>query len=331
MNAYGRRLFTGLAAAAFVLSAQTASAEEVLRAVHAFPKPLDFTQSFLRWVEKANEAGKGVVRIEVTGGPEVIPGAEQGDAVRRGVVDLQYGPATYYLGAFPEADALVGSTRTPMETRANGGLELLGNKLRERLNAHLLGHFDAGIPFYMWLTREPKRTAEGGVDLSGLKIRAAPIYREFFQKVGVTPVSIPVPEVYTALERGVVDGLGFPLVGIRDLGWTRFAKWRIDPGFFQTDLLTIVNLDRWNALSEDARRILQETAIAYEAESYDHFQRYQRELDRKVREEDGVKVVALEGEAAEAYRRLAFETVWERLASKAPESAEALRPLFYGE
>lgn len=324
-------LIASLAALGLTWQVHTAAAEDVLRAVYAFPKPLDFSQSFLRWVEKANAAGKGVVRIDVAGGPEVIPANEQGDAVRRGVIDLQYGPATYYLGAFPEADALVGSSRTPMETRANGGLELLGQKLRERMNAHLLGHFDAGISFYIWLTREPMRTADGGVDLSGLKIRAAPIYREFFQKVGVTPVAVPVPEVYTALERGVVDGLGFPLVGVRDLSWTKFAKWRIDPSFFQTDLLTIVNLDRWNALSEAARQILQASAIAYEAESYQYFQEYQKDLDRKVREEDGVTVVELEGQAGEAYRRLAFATAWERLAAKAPDSAAALRPLFYQE
>ncbi len=39
-------------------------------------------------------------------------------------------------------------------------------------------------------------------------------------------------EVYTALERGVVDGYGWPITGIFDLGWHEKTKYRVDPGFY---------------------------------------------------------------------------------------------------
>ena len=85
----------------------------VLRAVAAFPKALACTKSFLGYVDKVNAAGKGVVRIDFAGGPEVIPQNQQVDSVRRGVLDMQYGPASFYLGKMPEADAWVGSTVPP--------------------------------------------------------------------------------------------------------------------------------------------------------------------------------------------------------------------------
>ncbi|MEZ5931197.1 MAG: TRAP transporter substrate-binding protein DctP [Alphaproteobacteria bacterium] len=324
-----KRLLIG-ALALTVTSVGSVQAEEVLNAVHAFPKPLDFTKSFLRYVDEVNAVGAGVVRINVQGGPEVIPPPEQGDAVRRGVVDMHYGPATYYLGAFPEADAMVGSNLSPAETRANGGLDMLGQAFAEKMNAHLLGHFDTGIPFHLYLVSEPKRTEAGGIDLSGLKLRSQPIYREFFEKMGVSTVSIPVPEVYTALERGTVDGLGFPLVGVMDLGWHEHFRYRIDPPFFQTDLVTIVNLERWNALSDEAKAILQETAIAFEPSSHDYFQTYQAELDQKMRDA-GIEVIDLEGEVGEAFAASGYETAWERFASKDAAAAAAFKEKFYRE
>lgn len=307
-----------------------ARGEEVLSAVVAFPKPLDFTKSFLRYVDEVNTRGKGVVQIKVQGGPEVIPPQEQGDAVRRGVVDMHYGPATYYLGAFPEADAMVGSNLSPAETRANGGLDLLNQAFAEKMDVHLLGHFDTGIPFHLYLVDEPKRTDAGAIDLTGLKLRSQPIYREFFEKMGVTTVSIPVPEVYTALERGTVDGLGFPLVAVMDLGWHEHFKYRIDPPFFQTDLVTIVNQATWDGLSEDARTILQETAIAFEQTSYDYFQGYQKELDQKMRDA-GINVIELEGDLGTAFAASGYETAWERFATKDAEAASAFREKFYQE
>ena len=60
----------------------------------------------------------------------------------------------------------------------------------------------------------------------GLKLRIAPIYRDFFQKLGASVVQIAPGEVYTALERGVVDGYGWPLIGIFDLGWHEKTKYR---------------------------------------------------------------------------------------------------------
>ena len=69
-------------------------------------------------------------------------------------------------------------------------------------------------------------------DLTGLKIRITPVYRDFFTALGATVVQTAPGEVYTALERGVVDGYGWPTAGIFDLGWHEKTKFRVDPGFY---------------------------------------------------------------------------------------------------
>ena len=137
-----------------------------------------------------------------------------------------------------------------------------------------------------------------------------------------------MPEVYTALERGTVDGLGWPSIGVMDLSWDNFLKYRIDPGYFQTDLGILVNLDKWNALSDEAKQILQDTAIAWEEESYEELQALRAEEDAEMKKR-GMQVVELPPEAAEAYLNAAYEEAWNRLKERDPTHYEALREKFF--
>src|SRR3981081_4748461 len=78
-------------------------------------------------------------------------------------------------------------------------------------------------------------------DLTGLKLRITPVYRDFFQALGATVVQTAPGEVYTALERGVGDGYGWPIPGIFDLGWQEKTKYRVDPGFYSAEVSILVN------------------------------------------------------------------------------------------
>jgi len=315
-------------AAVAMLAAAQSHAEEVLRATTMLPRTLIYSESFLKFVEKVNQEAAGTIRIDFIGGPEAIPTPEQPEALRNGVIDMVYGPATYYLGMVPEVDALLGSNIEPPEQRANGGMELLNEIHQSRLNAFLLAHPDAGHGFHIYLSELPEINADGMPDLSGRRIRGAQLYREFFQGLGATYVSIKVPEVYTALERGTVAGVGWPSVGMMDLSWDNFLKVRIDPAYFQTEVVILVNLDRWNAMSEVARNALQALAIEHETDSMVSFQTMERDEDAEMRRR-GVEVVTLDEAAAARYRSAAIETAWMRLKTRNATHHDALRDKFY--
>lgn len=315
-----QHIIGGILATTVLTSA--AFAEDTITAVHAFPESLIYTQSFLEFVDKVNVAGEGVVQIEVRGGPEAIGMFQQPDAVRAGVVDMVYTPGSFYAGALPEKDALVTSNLTAVETRANGGIELIDQIHQEKMGVKYLGWFDSGVCYNLWTRDAPTLDAEGNLDVSGLKLRGNAVYNAFFTDyLGAQVIDLPTTEVYSALERGVVDATGWTQIGLIDLKWNEFLNYRIEPCFFSTDLGTIVNLEKWNSLSEESRTILQDVAIAHEAESAAKLGAV-RDEDFAALEAAGMQIVTLEGDAAAAFLTAATESTWDRMKGLMAESPQ---------
>ncbi|KAA2314947.1 C4-dicarboxylate ABC transporter substrate-binding protein [Pseudooceanicola sediminis] len=316
------------AVAGMMLSGTALRAEEVLKAVSAFPVPMFWTQDFQDFVADVNEKGKGVVSIQMMGGPEVVPSTQQIDAVKRGIIDIQYGPATYHLGSAPEIDALVGSNVTPQDAREDGGFELMQTILQDRLGVRLLSMAQTGLEFYIWTVDKPKITEDGNVDLDGMRLRSQPIYASFFEGLGAVPVSAGVPDVYTGLERGTFDGIGWPIAGVTDLSWDKYLKYRIDPGFFNSDLVIVMNPDSYADLSDEARAIIDQAAMDYERSSRERLAEVTAETDKKVRDA-GIEVITLEGSTATDYLDSAFGSAWARLKASDTTHYDALRAAFY--
>jgi TRAP-type C4-dicarboxylate transport system substrate-binding protein len=93
--------------------------------------------------------------------------------------------------------------------------------------------------------------------LSGQKIRITPVYRDFFQALNANVITTPPGEVYTALERGVVDGYGWPIGGIFDFNWHEKTKFRIDPGFYDAEVSLVMNLPAFKKLTDAQRKALE--------------------------------------------------------------------------
>ena len=310
--------------------ASAPAAETTLTLASAWNGRQNFTADFMHYVEAVNAAGSGVVRIRFLGGPEVIPEQQLLYALRRGVIDMAFGGMTYYRGVLPEGDALFASTLDPDRARASGALDALQPYWAERVNAHLIGWVQAGIGAQLYLREAPRFRVDGMPDLRGLVIRTSPSYREMLDALGARPVQIPVSEIYTALERGMVDGFAFTTIGVPDLGVEQFIHYRIDPPVLQLSVCVQINLDAWNRLSPEARRLLEWAAIRYEHENRQRFRELSvRELN--LLDAAGLQGVTIVPGREQAYHDFAFETVWKRLAGRAPESAAKLRPLFWPE
>jgi TRAP-type C4-dicarboxylate transport system substrate-binding protein len=290
---------------------------------------VQLTQSFLRFVDKANAAGKGVLKINYIGGPEITNAPEQPTALRNGLFEILYGPAAYYLGMLPDADFLqVARKTTPPVARTNGAYDQLREAMKAKMDARLVGWFDSGLGLHIFLANEPKRTASGGIDLTGLKLRSSPSYRDFIAGLGGTPVVLSDADVYTALERGTVDGMGFSLTDVRDRKLERFVKYRIDPPMSYAGILMIMNQKKWDAMPQNARAILDKAAAEWEIESR-KFWEVAQDKEKELLAKSGMKTITLTGAAGEQFEQLYRNSVIKRIRSndKITVNVDKLLPL----
>src|SRR6266404_5536239 len=250
---------TFIAGAVVIAAATVASAQEVtLRAVSAFAEKTTYSRGFELFIERVNRDGKGVLQINYIGGPKAMPPFEVGNALKSGVVDVANSTGAFYTNVMPEADSWKLTERPMSELRKNGGYDYMSHLYAEKMNAIFLARHVDGNPFHLYLSKPISSP-----DLTGLKIRITPVYRDFFQALGATVVQIAPGEVYTALERGVVDGYGWPIHGLFDLNWQEHTKFRVDPGFYNAEVSLIVNLDKWKALTQAQRAYLTKQALAF--------------------------------------------------------------------
>jgi TRAP-type transport system periplasmic protein len=312
-----------LACATLVLASlpSHAQAQEVtLKAVNSFQEGTYYARNFERFVKKVNDEGKGVVQINYLGGPKAIPTLEQGAALRNSVVDLA-NTATSFLGSVaPESLSLNYATIPWAELRKNGALDYLNKAMADR-GLYYYARTGDGVPFHIYLNKKIDKA-----DLSGLKIRIAPIYREFFTRLGATVVQIPPGEVFTALERGVVDGYGWPLLGIFDLGWHEKTKFRLEPGFYTVEQGIVFSAKSWNALAPAQREFLNKQVAWLEglnadAATVDAPAEIKRQADA------GIQVIKLRDAEAKRFLEIAAEAGWAQVAAGAPQHATRLREL----
>ncbi|MFY9789115.1 MAG: TRAP transporter substrate-binding protein DctP [Pseudolabrys sp.] len=311
----------GLAAAIFAHSSGNAQ-EVTLRAVTAFAEKTTYSRGFETFIERVNADGKGTIQINYIGGPKAMPPFEVGNALKTGVVDVANTTGAFTTNVMPESDAWKLTERPMSELRKNGGYDYMAKLYAEKMNAIFLARLVDNNPFHLYLNKPI-----AGPDLTGLKIRITPVYRDFFQALGATVVQTPPGEVYTSLERGVVDGYGWPITGIFDLGWHEKTKYRVDPGFYTAEVSVLVNKTTWDKLTDVQRVVLMKAAERGEAEAISEFSA-ENAKDTKRQAEAGIQTIKFEGATAETYRAKAYQAGWEGIIKQSPEHGPKIREFF---
>lgn len=308
----------GLAIAlAFTTGVAPSDAAEVkLKTASFLPARSVYAKYFYRWVDEVNKRCAGELEISVVG-PEAIKSLEQWNALKTGVVDMHFGPPNYYKGTLIEGDVTILANTSAAEQRRNGAWEILNKLHNEKMNAWYLTTMVDGVQFFVYTSKPHKN---GRFD--GFRLRSVPIYDAFFKSLGAQPVRMPPPAVYTALDRGTVDGYGWPLWGITDFGWHKYTKYRHGPGFFSANVNILVNLDKWNGLSGAPRKCLTDMAIWLEGE-WPAWRDAESAKQEAAQNEAGIDYVDLGPEFA----RKAHDLHWDTLMKANPGVIGKLRGL----
>jgi TRAP-type C4-dicarboxylate transport system substrate-binding protein len=311
----------GLTVVFGILSVNLASADEVtFKAVAFIPKNHPWMSQTIVWVDTINRELAGKVKITYVGGPEVIPGLQQVEAVRNGVIDIAFNPTAYYQNMFPEGGAFILSKYTPTEERKPGGFYDYMVNRHQKINCRYIGRM-LWTPFYLW----PKDDVKTLDDLKGIKMRTSALYDRFMKALGIVPVTIPAGDTYTALERGTVGGFGWPNLGPRQRGWLEVVKNVIDLPFYGSNNITaVMNLDKWNQLPKAVQDQMIAATTQTEQAMYSHFVKAHEkewiELDKA-----GVKRIKFSEAENKKYIDLAYQVEWDNLAQKVPDLIDDLK------
>ncbi len=293
-----------------------------LRVVSSWERNITFAQPLLRLSERLEKNSNGELTIEFVG-PDVVPPFEAVTATSRGVVDMAHTTPAFYATNLPEANALHFATGTCEQYRRAGALDVLDQVHREKTNTAFLGCGGGGAGF-VFLTKDPVQNIEY---FRGKKIRTTGLYTPILDALGASPVEIPPAEVYTALERGVMDGVAWPENGIIERKLQEVVKYMVKPTWFEVRLSTLINVDAWNRLPPHLQTVLQNTVLEMEPEADAFF----RELTQKEQadlQQQGMTIVTLPPAEGEKLLRIVEDSTWAKIERDSPEWGPRLREAF---
>ncbi len=329
-----RSLLNGAAAAAVAmsLSVTAVGADGKTLKLQASSKAGDWAHRFMTdtYGPKLGAMTNGAIKVDVLPTKAVVPHRETIDAVANGILDGDLNAVSYFSGRDP-AFAIIGDLIAGYDTvdqvrtfcMHGGGKEIL-QKLYDKYTkgrVHVVGCGPYAKEAFV--STLPIRTVE---DLKGVKVRSPEgLAAEVFKRAGAAPVSLPFSEVYTALEKGVIDAADASAHVNNDAsGMYKVAKFPIYPGIHSMAVLQfIVNKKVWDKLGPEGQTALE----VWYAASYDAMRREADLQDRAIAAEqragDDITVIDWSPEERAKFREIAVEA-WYDFAKKSPLAQEAL-------
>ncbi|MGB3183434.1 MAG: TRAP transporter substrate-binding protein [Cyclobacteriaceae bacterium] len=216
------------------------------------------------WVDKMSN---GRLKIRVYGGGELVPALEAFEAVSSGVAEMGNAASYYWAGKAPASQFFasvpfgMNAQQLAAWIQSGGGLELW-RELYAKFNLipFLVGN--TGVQMGGWFNKEINSLA----DVQGLKMRIPGLGGKVVTAAGGTAVLSAGGEIYTNLERGVIDATEWigPYHDYK-MGFHKIAKYYYYPGWHETGTAfeTFVNKPKWEQLPSDLQGIL-EVALAWQ-------------------------------------------------------------------
>lgn len=321
----GTRFLRGLAVTAVLLAGAALTGEASAQATKWRCQTLWAANSinmkiFAAWTDRVRAMSGGRLDIEALPDGTVVKAPEMYNAVRNGVLDCQNGGGTWSANldvAFSLFGDMAGAYERPEQMQIwyeyRGGKEIARELYGKYNTMHvgLVWHGVESIPL--------KKAVRNTADLKGLKMRSPPgPVSAILSKFGGAPVTMNGSEVYSALERGVIDATDWGTLSMNDdLGFHKIAPFAIYPGFHSmpaTDI--VVNMAKWNALPADLKALLEVSVRDFARDMAQQLVL----ADEKVAKDASKKGLELINWSTEERKkfRVAAVQAWEELAQKTP-------------
>ena len=264
----------------------------------------------------------GDIKVEING-PEVVPPFQQLQPVSAGVFDVLYTHGAYHAGAKGLALGADAIDIDPQKRRDTGVWRYIDEFYQKNHKLKLLSLSTMGTQGYHCYMRQPLSPQD---DWKGRKMRGVVSYHGVIRALGGEPVVLPIGEIYSALERGVVDGACMPAAGMLANKHYEVAKFRMEPTFGSTNVIFAMNLAKWQRLTPEQQKLLLEAGAKTEKDAQtigDEIVAHERAELAKA----GVKVEKLPPEKAKMVQRAWDKSQWELAQKCCGEAGKELHEL----
>ena len=266
------------------------------------------------WKQYVEEMSGGRMQLTLHDAGEIVPGSKIYDAVRDGLLDFGLNTPAYQKGKYPAGDLFYTLPGGILEFNDlilwlyGGG----GKELEQAMYGDEIIVFPLGLtpPEEIW-SKKPIKTL---ADIKGIKIRAAGLSMDLWEKLGASVVLLPGGEVLPSLQRGMIDATEIldPSYDYT-LGLHEVCKYRFGPPIHMSNNIfqLVIKPKSWKALPKDLKAIVEKAAMAATFQGYADFWQRSIEFNKKI-EDYGTITIKLPKEEQLKARMLAFQILDEK-------------------
>jgi len=228
------------------------------------------TNMFEPWTKMLEENTGGRVKVTTYPAAALAKPADFYDATIAGIVDIAQSYSGYTPGRFPVSDVcglpFLGANSAKAASLAFMDMYNKFPEMSDEWKEVKVLFFVTHPPMQLFTTEVPVRTFD---DLKGLKIKISGRPAPYLEALGATPISMASPEVYDALDKGVIDGCIYP--------WTEvYGAWKLDElckyytalNFYTMPWVIGMNWAKWDSLPKDIQKEIEKLSGSYGTEMF---------------------------------------------------------------
>lgn len=269
------------------------------------PPGSDWNHDFM---DKIVEYSGGNMTVKFNG-PEACSPMDVPAAIQRGTFDIGSILSMFADTLVPLCAAIGRAEYNPVELRAGNpgykyyedgyaghGIKYLGASVSSEAQVQTVFYFGKDI--------------NSLADLKGLKMAAVGgANQAFIEELGMACIPIDFTDYFTSMERGVVDGYNVGIPGIEDYGLTPLTKVMLDEPVSSCGGMMLMNMDKWNSLTDKQRQVITQAMIATEYDNLKHFNDTVDAVKGRL-EGAGVKILHLSPEESKTFYLAYRDTMW---------------------
>ncbi|MGR3552964.1 TRAP transporter substrate-binding protein [Paracoccus sp. (in: a-proteobacteria)] len=309
------------ATAAMALAAPALAAEYEFKFQSSDPAGNPNFELQKTWVEDVAQKSDGRIAIDLLPVDSIVAYNETQDAIATGIIDGHVTDLSYFAGKDPAFGLMgnpVGAWSDPQQMLdfvANGGGKELLNEIENPYGLQFIGATTPGLEAFV-----SAKPLDGVDDLKGLKMRAPEgLVQEVFAAAGAAPVNLPGSEVFTSLDKNVIDAADYSVFSTNQAqGLNDVAPHPVYPGFHSLPLVEIsMNKAKWDELPEDLQQVMTQSVADFAQRQIKALAEADEKAVAAAKEGGKIMIHDWSDEERAKFRKIAMGE-WEKVASQSP-------------